>query len=118
MGYVVLGLLAGVLSGLMGIGGGIVLVPAMVFAFKQPMHTAIGTSLVALMLPLGAAMGAYQYFHAGKIGMEHLKFGILIALGLFVGAYLGSKLGLYLPEKTLKIIFGVFLIGIGIKFCI
>lgn len=118
MEYVVLGILAGVLSGLMGIGGGIILVPAMVFALKLPMQSAIGTSLVALFIPLGALMGAYNYYQAGKIGTDNLKFGMLIALGLFVGAYFGSKLGLILPEKTLKVIFGVFLIGIGIKFCI
>lgn len=113
--FVFAGLFAGVCSGLFGIGGGIILVPIMVFIFGMSQHSATGTALVAMLLPVGI-MGVINYYQSGKINGENIKFGMLMALGIFIGAFFGSKLGLILPEKTLKMIFGVFLVGVGLKF--
>ena len=96
-----IGLLAGICSGLFGIGGGIVLVPTLVFFMKFPPHTASGTSLVAMLLPVGA-LGVWQYYQAGKISSEHLRFGGWIALGMFLGAFLGAKLAVRLPVNWMQ----------------
>jgi uncharacterized membrane protein YfcA len=96
-----IGVLAGVLSGLFGIGGGIVIVPLLIFVagFTQPQ--ASGTSLVALLLPVGI-LGVIEYYKSGRIGPPHLKSGIIMAVGLFVGTLLGAKYAADLPVDTLR----------------
>lgn len=108
------GLLAGVLAGLFGIGGGILLVPylALVLGFSQ--SAASGTSLVALLLPVGI-FGAWQYYQAGKIGQEHIIYGLLIALGLAVGAYIGARIATGLDETLLRRLFAVFLVMVSLR---
>lgn len=105
-----IGLGAGVLAGLFGIGGGLVIVPMLLLFLKMPQHTASALSLVALMLPLGPAIAAYQYYSAGKISTHHFIYGVIICLGLAVGAYFGSKLALSWDQKTLQKSFAVFLV--------
>ena len=104
--YLAIGLGAGLLSGLFGIGGGIVIVPALLFFAKLDQQTATGTSLGALLLPVGA-LGAWQYYKAGHI---NLQASLLVALGLFVGAYFGARAGLTLSPTTVKRSFAVFLL--------
>lgn len=104
------GLCAGILSGLFGVGGGLIIVPMLVLLLKMPQHTASALSLIALMLPLGPAIAAFQYYQAGKINTSHFMWGVLICLGLAVGAYFGSKLALTLDQKTLQRGFAVFLL--------
>jgi uncharacterized membrane protein YfcA len=109
------GICTGILSGLFGIGGGIILVPLLIFAFQMPQHTATGTSLVALLLPVGI-LGVLEYYRAGKITYEHLRFGILIAVGLLVGTYLGAKLALMLSPQVLRRCFSFLLAYVAVRF--
>ena len=100
-----LGVLAGILVGLLGIGGGIVLVPAMVHVLRMDQHLAQGTSLFILLPPIG--LGALrQYWKAGNVD---LRAGILCALGMIFGAYAGSKIAVPMSTQMLKGFFGVFL---------
>jgi uncharacterized membrane protein YfcA len=106
MASLALGLFAGVLSGMFGIGGGIVIVPALVLLLHFTPHRATGTSLGALLLPVGF-LGALQYWKRGDVDV---KASFLIALGLFAGALLGARIGLALPARELRRAFAVFLV--------
>jgi uncharacterized membrane protein YfcA len=106
-----LGLLGGVVAGIFGVGGAIIIVPGLVLLAKLPEHTAHGTSLAALLLPVGL-LGAFEYYKRGHV---IVPYALLLAAGLFVGAYLGAKLGLSLPELTLRRLFGGFLLLVSIK---
>ncbi len=108
------GFVAGILSGMFGIGGGLVIVPALVILFGLPQRTATGTSLFALIWPVGV-LGVLAYWKEGNV--DPWK-GIWIALGLFLGAYLGARVTLSLPEATNKRIYAVFLLIVGTYFLI
>jgi uncharacterized membrane protein YfcA len=100
-----LGVVAGILVGLLGIGGGIVMVPAMVYLLHMDQHLAQGTSLFVLLPPIG--LGALrQYWKAGNVD---LRAGILCALGMILGAYIGGKIAVPMPTQRLKGLFGGFL---------
>jgi len=103
------GLVAGVLSGMFGIGGGLVIVPALVILFGVPQKTAIGTSLFALMWPVGM-LGVLAYYRSGQLDVQK---GAWIAVGLFLGAYLGARITLALTPTTMKRLYAVFLLVIG-----
>ena len=83
-----IGLGAGVLSGLFGIGGGIVIVPALIYFLKMPPQQAAGTSLAALVLPIGAAIGAATYYRTGNL---QVRDALYIVAGMAVGAWLGAQ---------------------------
>ena len=100
-----LGLAVGVLVGLLGIGGGAVLVPAMVYLLRMDQHMAQGTSLFILLPPVG--LGALRTYW--KQGQVDLKAGILCALGMLAGAYAGSLIALPMDSRNLKGLFGCFL---------
>ena len=100
-----LGLVSGVLVGLLGIGGGVVLVPAMVYLLHMDQHMAQGTSLFILLPPIG--LGALREYW--KRGQVDLKAGILCALGMLVGALAGSLIALPMASRHLKGMFGCFL---------
>ncbi len=100
-----LGLGVGVLVGLLGIGGGVALVPAMVYLLHMDQHMAQGTSLFILLPPIG--LGALREYW--KQGHVDLRAGILCALGMLLGAYAGSLIALPMPSKHLKGAFGCFL---------
>ena len=106
MWFLVLGLFAGVLSGLFGIGGGIVIVPALLLFFKMKAHMATGTSLAALVLPVGI-FGALNYYKQGAV---NLNAALLIAVGLALGAFIGAKVAFELPVKLVQRSFAVFLV--------
>ena len=117
MNYVLVGLLglgAGVLSGLFGVGGGIVIVPALVLLLKLDQHTATGTSLAALLLPVGL-LGVLEYHKRGQI---NVAFAALLAGGLLVGALFGAKLAGDVSNVALRRAFGVLLIAVGGKLLI
>src|SRR5712692_2653156 len=100
-----LGLGVGVLVGLLGIGGGVVLVPAMVYLLHMDQHLAQGTSLFILLLPIG--LGAlHEYWKEGQVD---LRAGILCALGMLFGGYAGSLIAVPMPSRNLKGAFGCFL---------
>ena len=107
-----IGLLAGVLSGLFGIGGGIVIVPMLVLVVGLTTTQAAGTSLAALLLPVGA-LGALEYWRGGFVDVG---FAAILAVGLLVGAYLGARLGISLPVEVVQRGFGVLLVIVGIRF--
>lgn len=103
---ILLGLVVGFLVGLMGVGGGIVLVPAMVYLLHMSQHTAQGTSLFLQLPPLG--VGALLMYW--KKGQVDLKAGSTCALGILLGGYFGSKMAIGLSPKHLREFFGLFLI--------
>lgn len=103
------GVLAGVCGGLFGIGGGIVIVPFLVYALHFSQKKAQGTSLVALLAPVGL-FGLIEYWKAGEADLTK---GAWIALGFFGGAFLGSRLALGLDEVMMRRSFAVFLIVLG-----
>ena len=106
---IVIGLVAGLGSGLFGIGGGLLIVPALMLIQKFPAHTAVATSLVALLLPVGS-LAVYEYWQAGKITSQHIGFGLAIAMGLFVGAFFGARYAVGLSPTVLKRCFAAFLV--------
>jgi uncharacterized membrane protein YfcA len=108
---IVVGLLAGILSGLVGLGGGVIIVPALVFLLGFSQHQAQGTSLGILLLPAGifAVMNYY------KKGFIDVKVVLLMFVGFVIGGYLGSKISLSVSETTLKKIFAIALLLIAGK---
>lgn len=106
-----IGLAAGVLSGLFGIGGGVLIVPALAWGASMPIKTATGTSLGALLLPVGL-LGAWTYWKAGHLDV---RASLLVALGLFFGAYLGAKITQGLHPQTLQRMFAVFLVAMAVR---
>jgi uncharacterized membrane protein YfcA len=109
--YLAIGLAAGLLSGLFGIGGGIIIVPALLLIGKMPASTATGTSLGALLLPVGA-LGAWQYYKNGHLDV---RASLLIALGIFLGAYLGAIATQGLNPMLAKRAFAVFLVLVSVR---
>lgn len=110
--FLAIGLLAGILSGLFGIGGGVVIVPALMILAKFPAVKATGTSLGALMLPVGAFIGALTYYRNDNLDV---RVSILIAVGMIVGAFLGSQLVQHLSDVQLRRAFAVFLLIVSVK---
>jgi hypothetical protein len=106
-----LGLVAGVLSGLIGIGGGIVIVPALVLLFGLSQHTAQGTTLALMVPPIGL-LAAWTYY---KGGFVDLKMAGLICIGFFIGGLLGAKFAVAIPDQLLRKIFGVVLFLVSLK---
>jgi uncharacterized protein len=106
-----IGLVAGVFSGMFGIGGGLVIVPALLFIAKMDQLDALGTSLAALIPPVGL-LGAAEYYSKGHI---NIKYAALIALGLFIGAYFGARIILGLPPGAIKKAYAVFLLVVAAR---
>jgi uncharacterized membrane protein YfcA len=112
IGYLIVGVVAGIFSGLLGIGGGMIVVPALVFFFHMTQHKAQGTILAAFLLPV-AFLGFWRYWQAGN---ADLRVAAFLAVGLFIGAWFGAGLSLSLPEVALKRVFGVFLLAMACKY--
>ncbi|MDB9963791.1 sulfite exporter TauE/SafE family protein [Vicingaceae bacterium] len=107
-----IGLLAGFLSGMIGIGGGIIIVPALVYLLGVSQQSAQGTS-IALMLPPIGILAAMNYYKAGSL---NVKYALIIAVTFIVGGYLGSKISLaYFSEAAMKKVFGIILMVVSIK---
>ncbi|MHB0858135.1 MAG: sulfite exporter TauE/SafE family protein [Anaerolineae bacterium] len=106
------GIVAGVMSGLFGIGGGAVIVPALVAFMHFDQKLAVGTSLGALMLPVGLP-GVIVYYQAGELS---LATALPVAIGLVIGAVGGARLAIGLPSKTVKRLYGFFLLLMGLNF--
>ncbi|MFZ1369334.1 MAG: sulfite exporter TauE/SafE family protein [Ferruginibacter sp.] len=108
---ILVGVAAGMLSGLVGVGGGIIIVPALVYFIGFSQKTAQGTSLAMIMLPVGI-FGVLQYYKQG-----HVDFRIVgvLAIGFLAGSFFGSRIALSLPQETLKKYFAILMILIAIK---
>lgn len=109
--FLLIGLAAGVLSGLFGIGGGVLIVPALIFLSRLEPTMATGTSLGALLLPVGA-LGAWQYYKQGNVNVIA---ALCVAVGLAVGAYFGARYAQTLPPVALRRAFAVFLAFVAVK---
>jgi uncharacterized membrane protein YfcA len=109
--FIAIGVGAGILSGMFGIGGGVVIVPALLFFARMAPQMATGTSLGALLLPVGA-LGAWQYYRAGSLDM---RAALWVALGLFFGAYFGAQIALSLEPVILKRAFALFLVAVAAR---
>lgn len=105
-----IGLVAGIASGLFGVGGGVLIVPALAFLAGFTQEQSIGTSLAVLLPPVGLA-AVLEYYRHGNVNM---KAAILIALGLFVGAWFGSLFAHKMGDVWLKLAFGIFVMCLGI----
>ena len=101
----VIGLAAGILSGLVGVGGGLIIVPALVFFLGFTQHQAQGTSLGLLLLPVGI-LAVMNYYNKGNVDVKVVA---IMSIAFIAGGWLGSKLALRLPEDLVKKIFAVFL---------
>lgn len=106
-----IGLIAGVFAGMFGIGGGLIIVPALLFLLGMKEVEAIGTSLAALIPPVGL-LGAAEYYRNGYI---NLRYAGLVALGIFVGAYFGARIMVALPPEVIRRLYGVFLLVIAAR---
>ena len=109
--YILTGITAGTFSGLLGVGGGIIIVPALVYLFKFSQHAAQGTTLALMVPPIGI-LGAYVYYRAGYV---NVKAAFFICMGFFLGGLLGAKLAGKLPDETLKKLFGAVLMLVALK---
>lgn len=109
--YIILGIIAGVLSGLVGIGGGVIIVPALVILLGFSQHTAQGTT-IALMVPPIGILAAWAYYSQGYVD---LKAAAIICVGFVFGGYFGAKLALSLPRFYLEKFFAVALLLISLK---
>lgn len=108
---IVIGIAAGVLSGLVGVGGGIIIVPALVYLIGFSQNAAQGTSLGVLLLPVGI-LGVMQYYKQGHIDLKVVGY---LSLGFVVGGFFGSKIALSISQETAKKIFAVVMIIIAVK---
>lgn len=108
---IVIGILTGTVSGLLGIGGAIILVPALVILMGFNQHLAQGTSLAMMLPPIGL-IAAYNYYKAGYV---NIKFALILATAFILGSYFGSKLAISLPQALLKKIFAFLLIAAAIR---
>jgi uncharacterized protein len=111
LGLIILGVLAGVFSGVVGIGGGIIIVPALVYLFGLSQHQAQGTTLGLLMFPVGI-MAVLQYYKQGYIDYRYVLF---IAAGFVAGGYLGGRLAVNMPDQLIRKIFALLMMAIAIK---
>ena len=109
MEFLIIGLVAGVLSGMFGIGGGVVIVPALILVAQMKPETATGTSLASLLLPVGA-LGAWHYYRHGFVAAAPAAW---IAGGLLVGAWLGAHIALRLSAQDLQKGFAIFLVFVA-----
>jgi uncharacterized membrane protein YfcA len=108
---IVIGIITGVMAGMLGIGGAIIMIPALVFLLGISQQTAQGTSLAVMLPPIGI-IAAYNYYKAGHV---NIRFAIVLAVFFLVGSYFGSKLALTIPQNVLKKIFGVLLLLVAAK---
>lgn len=108
---VLIGIFSGMLSGMFGVGGGVLIVPALVFFMGMTQHEAQGTSIGLMLLPIGI-LAAYNYHKTGNLDV---KYGLIIAASFVVGGYFGSKISLQIDQVTLKRLFGVLLMLVSFK---
>jgi uncharacterized protein len=108
---IVIGIITGFTAGMLGIGGAIIMIPALVFFLGFSQQMAQGTSLAVMLPPVGI-LAAYNYYKAGNV---NIKFAIILAVCFLIGSYFGSKYALTMPQATLKKIFGILLLLVAVK---
>lgn len=108
---VLVGISAGILGGLVGVGGGIIIVPSLIYFLSFTQKNAQGTSLGLLLFPVGI-LGVLQYYKEGYVDFKIVS---ILAIGFLLGSYFGSKIALSLPQETVKKTFAVLMLLIGFK---
>ncbi len=108
---IAIGTFAGVLSGFVGVGGGIIIVPALVYVLGMSQHEAQGTSLFVLLLPVGI-LAVHNYYKSDQINW---KFGLVISLAFVLGGYFGSRFALKISPAVVRIIFGIVMAVVSFK---
>ena len=106
-----IGIITGVMAGMLGIGGAIIMIPALVYFMGFSQQMAQGTSLAVMLPPIGI-LATYNYYKAGHVD---IKFALILAVAFLIGSYFGSKYALTLPQATLKKIFGILLLLVAAK---
>jgi uncharacterized membrane protein YfcA len=106
-----IGIVTGIMAGMLGIGGAVIMIPALVFMMGLSQQGAQGTSLAVMLPPIGI-IAAYNYYKAGHV---NFKFALILACAFLVGSYFGSKFALNIPQATLRKIFGILLILVALK---
>lgn len=109
--YIILGLVAGIFSGMFGIGGGTILIPALVFILGLTQHQAQGTTLAIMIPPIGL-LAAWRYWQAGNVKISMAGF---ICIGFFIGGLLGANLIHNVSDPMLKKLFGIYLLFISLR---
>jgi uncharacterized membrane protein YfcA len=110
----IIGIFTGVMAGMLGIGGAVIMVPALVYLLGLSQQSAQGTSLAVMLPPIGV-IAAWNYYKAGHV---NIKFALILAVCFIAGSYFGSRLSLNLSESVLKKIFAVLLLAIAAKMLI
>ena len=108
---IVIGLITGAMSGLLGIGGAIIMIPALVYLLGFNQQLAQGTSLAVMLPPIGI-IAAYNYYKAGEM---NLKYALIVAGFFIIGSYFGSKLAIQIPQQVLRKIFAILLLVVAAK---
>jgi len=108
---IAIGIVTGVMAGMLGIGGAIIMIPALVFFMGFSQQMAQGTSLAVMLPPIGI-IATYNYWKEGQV---NLKFALILAAAFIIGSYFGSKLALSLPQVVLKKIFGILLLLVAAR---
>ncbi len=108
---IVIGLMAGIVGGTLGVGGGIIIVPALVFFFGMTQHMAQGTSLAVLLFPVGL-FAVLNYY---KKGYVNFKFALILIAAFLLGSYIGSALSVNIPDRILKKIFGLLMLVVSVR---
>lgn len=111
---VIIGIIAGCLSGFIGIGGGVVIVPALVFFIGMTQHEAQGTSLLLMLPPIGI-LAVMNYHQSGMLTVANYKYAGIMVVAFIIGGFLGSKLSIALPPHIVKRVFGVFMLFIALR---
>ena len=109
--FLLVGVLVGIISGMVGLGGGVFIIPILTYGFKMSQHKAQGTSLGALLLPIGI-FAFIEYYKAGNVD---LRAAAMIALGFLVGGYFGGKWAQFISDATLRRGFAILLIALGVR---
>lgn len=109
--FLLLGLITGIFSGLIGIGGAIIIIPSLVLVFSMSQHMAQGTTLALMVPPIGL-LAAWTYYKAGFVD---LKVAALICVGFFVGGFIGARFVADIPDLLLRRIFGIVLLLAALK---
>jgi uncharacterized membrane protein YfcA len=108
--YILLGLATGILSGLIGIGGGIIIIPALIYLCGLTQHQAQGTTLALMVPPIGL-LAAWTYYARGDV---NVKIAAFVCVGFFIGGLLGAKLAVDIPDMWMRKIFGMALLAIAL----
>lgn len=108
---IIIGIVTGFTAGMLGIGGAIIMIPALVFLLGLSQQTAQGTSLAVMLPPIGI-LAAFNYYKAGNV---NLKFALILAATFLIGSYFGSKLAINIPQPVLKKIFGLLLLVVAVR---